>query len=102
MFNGDNDNNWQGMPFLVYGGIKDVDGLKMSSDIYKVYVNDDFIGEKKILTQNDDVHDLEKYLKNQGFHDFDADLTGNRFHIKLDKYQAKHMKDILNVYLHLR
>lgn len=103
MYNNDEiGTGWMGVPFLMYGGIKELDGVKISNERYQVYVNGDFIGNKDILTQNDDVFDLEKYLTNQGFHDFETKLEGNRFQIKAGKEQSKHMKDTLNVYLHIR
>lgn len=92
---------WPSVP-LVYGGIKEVDGMKMEHETYHVYVNNDFIGDKEIITQNDDVFNLEKYLKNEGFHKFDTKLEGNRFYIHSDATESRKMKDTLNVHLHIR
>ncbi|MDP4177929.1 MAG: hypothetical protein Q8900_06245 [Bacillota bacterium] len=69
-------------------------------DRYNVYVNDDYIGQKILLCENEDINDVASYLQSQGFHDFNTKLEGNSFSIKCD--DDKKLKKTLDVYLSIR
>lgn len=77
--------------------------MKNAHDHYKVYVNGDFVGDKTILAQNEDIFDIENYLSQQGFADFSTELDGDHFIISTENpADAQAMKDALSVYLQIR
>jgi hypothetical protein len=77
--------------------------MKQFRDFYEVYVNDEFIGNKVLVLENEDIHDVEGFLNSRGFKDYDTELDGIRFFIRTDdSYQAQVMKDNLHVYLQIR
>lgn len=77
--------------------------LKMPHDTYEVYVNQDFVGQKILLAQNEDIYVVEDFLKERGFQQFTTELNGVQFvvHTK-DPFQEKKMKENLDVYLQIR
>lgn len=72
----------------------------LEHDSYHVYVNDDFVGDKVLIGQNEGVSDVTSYLINQGFQNFSANLDGNHFNIYSD--EANKLKRTLSVYLNNR
>jgi len=78
-------------------------GQKQYHDRYHIYVNDDFVGNKVLLTGNDSISDVENYLRGIGFEDFITDLEGDNYliHSKNSLDSAK-MKTILGGYLNIR
>lgn len=77
--------------------------MKNAHDHYEVYVNGDFVGDKTILAQNEDIFDIENYLSQQGFADFSTELDGDHFIISTENpADAQAMKDALSVYLQIR
>jgi capsule polysaccharide export protein KpsE/RkpR len=76
---------------------------KMNHDRYDIYVNKDYVGQKTVLGQNEDIFDLEDFLKEQGISGFQSELEGDHFHLTSpDDSSATNMKDVLNVYLQSR
>lgn len=88
----DDDNGNHG-----YGG-----NDKLTHDTYNVFVNNDYVGNKVLVAQGEKVEDINGYLKTQGFRNFDSKLKGNSYSISCNADDSKHMKDALNVYLHIR
>lgn len=41
---------------------------------YDVYVNDDFVGIKALLTQSDRIQDINEFIAEQGISKFDATI----------------------------
>jgi hypothetical protein len=77
--------------------------LKLSHDRYHVFINGDFVGNKVILAQNEDVQDLGSYLQREGFHDFTTKLDGDHFMIEMfGSEQSETAKQQLNTYLKIR
>lgn len=77
--------------------------MKIAHDRYEVYVNADLVGDKTILTQNEDIFDIEHYLKAQGFEGFSTELDGDHFIIGTENpAEAAAMKKALEVYLNIR
>jgi hypothetical protein len=76
---------------------------KISHDAYEVFVNEQFVGQKIVLAQNEDIFDVEDFLKDRGFHHFTTNLDGDRFSIQTDNtFQEQKMKENLEVYLQIR
>lgn len=70
---------------------------------YRVFVNGDYIGDKVLLGQNEEVKELDEYLKNNNFTNYSTLVDGNRYLIKEeDRGQAHKMKDNLQIYLNIR
>lgn len=77
--------------------------LKDAHDSYRVFLNGDYIGEKVLLSQGEDVTDIEDFLKSRGFKNVKTHLEGNQYSIIAeDAEEAHQIKNNLNVYLHLR
>ncbi|NLK22397.1 MAG: hypothetical protein GX308_10085 [Epulopiscium sp.] len=76
-------------------------GTKVSNDTYEVFVNDDKIGEKVLLTQTDDPEDINGYLENNGFNNFKVNVLGDSIVIETNERPHK-MKEILSSYLNTR
>jgi hypothetical protein len=72
------------------------DDTKLNEDRYEIYVNNDFVGYKTLLNTNDDLRDVDAFIKRQGVIDFQTEQHGDHYHIRTD--DAKLMKDIINVY----
>lgn len=89
-------------PILFNSNIMGDSSTKLSHDSYEVYVNRDYIGRKTLLVQGEDVKDVEKHLKSQGFSNFTASVEGCNILIKSDNADAENIKKNLNVYLHIR
>ncbi|NLM12827.1 MAG: hypothetical protein GX209_03655 [Epulopiscium sp.] len=75
--------------------------VKMSSDVYEVFVNHDKVGEKVLLTQAEKPEDIHELLKDYGFYDFKLNVVGNSIEIETNE-QPQKMKEILSSYLAIR
>ena len=93
------DNGLTGIPIIPLG--EDNHDAKLSQDRYEVFVNGDKVGNKILLTQTDDTHDLDSYLQTNGFTDFEYKVTGDHIEIKT-KQESNDMKEILSSYLSIR
>ena len=72
-------------------------------DSYEVYVNGDYVGNKSLITQGEEISDIDKHLQLQGFKNFDEEVMGNHVDINTeDLVEAKRIKQNLNVYLTIR
>ncbi|WP_102263847.1 hypothetical protein [Mesobacillus jeotgali] len=58
--------------------------VKLNEDQYEVFVNDDFIGQKSLKNQGENLSDIDDFLKQQGISDFTASLDGDHYKIKTD------------------
>lgn len=74
---------------------------KISHDRYDVYVNDDFIGQKSLLTAQESVHDIDEFLMNEGHRDFHSYLDGDHYYIR-SQANEKDLAHVLKVYLQNR
>ncbi|MBC8059663.1 MAG: hypothetical protein H7Y18_03255 [Clostridiaceae bacterium] len=96
------NNNSGGIPF--YTGIdygKD-EGI-INHDSYEVYVNGDYVGNKSLLAQGEEISDIDKHLQLEGFRTFDEEVMGNHVDINTnDLEEARRIKQNLNVYLRIR
>ena len=94
--------NISGIPFYSTGD----DGKNDSTnnhDSYEVYVNGDYVGNKSLITQGEEISDIDKHLQLQGFKNFDEEVMGNHVDINTeDLVEAKGIKKNLNVYLTIR
>lgn len=88
----------------LFGRVPDVDdqNVKIAQDRYEVYVNGEFVGKKVLLTQTDDIQDLESFLHNKGFANFTAAVDGDHFTISVPDDSAHPIKETLQVYLDTR
>lgn len=75
-------------------------GDSIEHDSYHVYVNNDFVGDKVLIGENEGMEDVTSYLVNQGFENFSANLDGNHFNIYSN--DTEKLKRTLNVYLKIR
>jgi hypothetical protein len=105
MQDGGSNNYFFGLRGLLFGMIdgEDMQGsTKIAHDSYRIFVNNDHVGNKVLLAQNEKIDDLEKYLKNKGFENFSTDLIGNEYTIYPSESQLYDMKNTLEVYLNTR
>ncbi|SEN84839.1 hypothetical protein SAMN05192533_1238 [Mesobacillus persicus] len=71
--------------------------IKNAHDQYDVYVNEEYIGKKTLLTQSEEVEDIVDFLKVQGIEGVSTHLDGDHFVIKSE--EPEHLKQILQTYL---
>jgi len=88
-----------GIPIGFVG--EDSGSAKLFQDRYEVFVNGDKVGEKTLLTQVEDAQDLEPYLKDNGFENFEYEVIGDHIEIKAKK-DSHQMKEILSSYLSIK
>lgn len=75
--------------------------VKLNEDQYDIYVNDDFIGQKSLKNQGENLSDIDDFLKQQGITDFTASLDGDHYNIKTDGSNAE-IAGALQVYFNNR
>jgi hypothetical protein len=78
------------------------DESKLSHDSYSVYVNGQLVGNKTLVTPTEKASDVEGYLKDRGYHNFNANVTGNEILINTAYDESEEIKRNLGVYLNLR
>lgn len=71
--------------------------VKLNHDRYEVYVNGDFLGYKMLFGYNEDVQDIDDFIKEQGIHHFHAKVDGD--HYLIESEEDEELKGILSVYL---
>lgn len=78
--------------------------LKASSDVFSVYINGEYAGDKELVTQGDGgLNSVREYLQGQGFKNFEYKVDGNNIYINtIDERDAKDMVNYLKVYLNIR
>lgn len=74
--------------------------VKNAHDTYDVYVNEEYIGKKILLTQTEDIEDIRDYLKVQGVENVATNLEGD--HYVIETSEADRVKKIIEVYLQNR
>jgi len=90
------------MPFYARIYNEKSEGL-INHDSYEVYVNGDYVGNKSLITQGEEISDIDKHLQLEGFKTFDEEVLGNHVDINTkDLDEAKRIKQNLNVYLKIR
>ena len=93
--------NQNGLPPLkLYGFGTDMGQANNAHDSYDVYVNDEFVGKKMLVTQTEDVHDIGDFLKLQGVEEVTTELDGDHYIIKSDN--PERLKQVLETYLQNR
>ncbi|GAE24548.1 hypothetical protein JCM9140_485 [Halalkalibacter wakoensis JCM 9140] len=78
----------------------DTTNIKEAHDSYDIYVNEEFIGKKVLLTQNEHVDDVVDFLKKQGVQNISGKLSGD--HYSISSEESEHVKQILETYLNNR
>jgi len=74
--------------------------VKNSSDSYDIYVNNEYVGKKVMVTQTEDLTDIMDFLKTQGVEDVNGKLDGDHYQITAN--DPEQVKDIMKVYLENR
>ncbi|WP_078543368.1 hypothetical protein [Litchfieldia alkalitelluris] len=97
--NGNNGGNFV-LPF-----IDELDGdnrnAKLTEDRYEIYVNQEYVGNKTLLNENDTLGDVDDFLKVQGFTNFQSSLSGDHYVIEASD-KSEDIKNAISVYLHNR
>ena len=104
MQDGGSNNYFFGLGGLLFGMIdgEDMQGsTKIAHDSYRIFVNNDHVGNKVLLAQNEEMM-IRKIFKNKGFENFSTDLIGNEYTIYPSESQLYDMKNTLEVYLNTR
>ncbi|MFD2215184.1 MULTISPECIES: hypothetical protein [Bacillaceae] len=83
------------------GLLNDPAPTKIGQDRYDVYVNQDYIGQKYLLTAQESVSDIDEFLKNEGVNNFESYLDGDHYYIKAVENEQR-VSDVLKVYLQNR
>ncbi|MFC4321842.1 hypothetical protein [Litchfieldia salsa] len=74
----------------------------LSGDHYEIMLNNHYIGNKKLLYENDSMADVDDFLKLQGYTEFKSELEGDHYHIQTSKQHEADIKNALTVYLNNR
>ncbi|MFC0470078.1 hypothetical protein ACFFHM_05965 [Halalkalibacter kiskunsagensis] len=78
----------------------DSESVKDAHDAYDVYVNEEYVGKKILITESEEVEDVVDFLKKQGVQNISADLNGDHYVIRTK--DEDHVKHILDTYLQNR
>lgn len=89
-------------PIILNSGDLQDNNTKMAHDCYEVYVNGDYVGRKALIVQGENAKDVEGYLKEQGFHNFNAKIQTDNIIINSSADEAADIKRNLSVYLNIR
>jgi len=87
-------------PIKPYGYGTDMGQAKSAHDEIDVYVNDEFVGKKIFVTQNEDADDIVDFLKLQGVEGVTTELNGD--HYVISSNNPERLKQVLEVYLQNR
>ncbi|OAS82977.1 MULTISPECIES: hypothetical protein [Metabacillus] len=74
---------------------------QLSHDRYDVYVNQDYIGQKYLLSAQESVQDIDDFLRNEGYSNFQSYLDGDHYYIKAVNNEHD-VANVLKVYLQNR
>ncbi len=88
-----------------FGGVReDERSAKIFHDIYHVYVNGDYVGDRISLAQGDGGWQaIDDYLKSRGFQNYEIMREGNRVYVEvLDEAQIDSIRNHLRVYTEIR
>jgi len=77
---------------------------KLSHDVYHVYVNGDYVGDRLSLAQGDGGWQaIDDYLKSRGFDNYELIRDGNRIYVEVeDEAQIDSIRNHLKVYTEIR
>jgi hypothetical protein len=103
---------WDPWKFYGYGPFSpffaDINGnreqVKEGDEYYHVYVNDDYVGDKEVVSQGDGgPSSVQDYLESRGFESLNIQMTGDNIRIQTDQSdQTEDIKRNLSVYLCIR
>jgi ribonucleotide monophosphatase NagD (HAD superfamily) len=87
--------------FPLFGLIdSESEAVKNAHDTYDVYVNEEYVGKKVLVTESEEVEDVVGFLKRHGVQHISAELEGDHYVIR--SKDAEHVKHILEAYLQNR
>ena len=96
-------NNTNMQPFLLPFVSNNNESLKNNHDYYDIYVNEEFVGKKMLLTEKEDISDVNDFLEKQGYNNISTQLDGDHYVIRAnDEEEARRLKETLSIYLHIR
>lgn len=96
-----NNNVFFGFPFLAVSD--EATELKNAHDTYDIFVNQEFVGKKSLLGENETIRDIESFLHQQGIEHFSTHLDGDHYVIEANNpHEVQHLKDVLTTYLQNR
>jgi hypothetical protein len=87
----------------IFGDIDSDADMKLNHDRYDVYVNGEFVGHKTLLTQSEDITDVNDFLQAQGYQQFQGNVDGDHYKLQSeDESISAGMKEALHIYLQSR
>jgi hypothetical protein len=88
---------------VIFADFNDNANMKLNHDRYDVYVNGEFVGHKTLLTQSEDITDVNDFLKVQGYQKFQGRLDGDHYDLQVeDANLSREMMEALQIYLQSR
>jgi hypothetical protein len=88
------------LPFI-QGVSNNVNPVKLNEDSYDVYVNNNFVGQKSLKNQGEQLSDIDDFLKHQGINEFSSSLNGDQYRIETEG-QTDDITNALEVYFNNR
>ncbi len=73
---------------------------KLNHDRYDVYVNGEFVGHKLLLTESEEISDVDDFLRVQGYKNFNASIDGDHYEIHAEN--DRELYEALQIYLQSR
>jgi hypothetical protein len=91
------------LPGIPFYDINEPDlNQKLTGDDYEILLNNHYVGNKKLLYQNDSMTDVDDFLKQQGYTEFQSKLEGDHYHIQTSEQYEGDIKNALTVYINNR
>ncbi|MFZ3591474.1 hypothetical protein ACOI1C_20170 [Bacillus sp. DJP31] len=85
---------------FMFDDVNSSTNTKLNHDRYDVYVNGDFVGHKSLLTESEEISDVNDFLHAQGYQNFQANVDGDHYEIQTD--DEGDMRQALQIYLQSR
>jgi hypothetical protein len=95
-----NSNSNNSFPFINADVGADSD-VKLNEDRYEVYVNGNFVGQKSLKNQGENLSDIDDFLRLQGFSNFTTSVDGDHYMIHISNHDDD-ISNALSVYFNNR
>jgi hypothetical protein len=97
-------NGWENGGFVPLVGLDDNDRVNEFNEIYHVYVNESYVGDKECVAQGDGgPHSIKTYLDAKGFKNFSVYQNGDTVRVETNNdVQERDIRRHLEVYLDIR
>ncbi|WP_100407961.1 hypothetical protein [Bacillus solitudinis] len=86
--------------FALFALFHDSEEIKNSHEAFDVYVNNEYVGKKVLITESEEPEDILSFLKKQGIQQVSDNVVGDHYIIQTE--EAERVKQALETYLQNR